>query len=78
VVLAVFLAAAFFAGRGGEVEADFAVLEVAGEVGVELALGAVGDEAFEDVGLPGADELEDLVLRDFALENGLGGVKQAH
>ena len=40
-------------------------------MGVEFALGAVRNKAFEDVGLAEADELEHLVVRDFALEDGL-------
>ena len=39
-------------------------------MGVELALGAVGDEAAEQIGLAGGEELEGLVGGQFALEDG--------
>lgn len=60
-----------FYRAGWEIEADLAVFHVEGEVGVEFPLGAVGDEAFEDVGFAEADELEHLIAGDFALEDGL-------
>ncbi len=65
-----FFGSCLFCGAGWEVEADFAVFDVEREVGVELAFGAVRDEALDDVGLTAADQLEDLVFRDGALEDG--------
>ena len=46
-----------FYRAGWKIEADLTVLGIEGEVGVELALGAVGDEAFEDVGPAKAERM---------------------
>ena len=65
-----FFGGGLFCGAGWEVEADFAVFDVEGEMRVELAFGSVRYEALDDVCLAGADQFEDLVFRDGALEDG--------
>src|SRR5690606_34836901 len=69
------LPAGFLGGRR-EFEADLAVVLLV-QVGLELAIGAAGDEAVEEVGLALAEQLLDLVGGDLLLQDHLAGAEVA-